>query len=355
MLRLVLRSSLDLVRYPQHIPMSMANHQIAVFGWLADRSPSRRMPFLLGLCINAVATAIFGLAKSVYVLALSRFLQGLSAAIVWTVGLALLVDTVDQEDIGQWMGYVLTSVNAGILVAPLAGGLLYESLGYPSVFIVMVGLITVDILLRLIMVEKKSAVRWRKLAFCNSHLDTPRDTHDRSDQKPNLAWPSTEYEEKNICPGNKPLDMASTLEEQTLLVRSVTHAPPLITLLKSPRVLAALYGKWVEATIVIGFDSALPVFVSQTFGWNSRGAGIIFLTVALPSLSAPFIGMLSDKYGARWVSAIGFMICTPATILLLLISRHTITHIVLFCALLTIDGMSRSQCVLAILILISLK
>lgn len=290
------------------------------------------------MCINALATAIFGLAKSVYVLALSRFLQGLSAAIVWTVGLALLVDTVGQEDVGQWMGYVLTSVNAGILVAPLAGGLLYDSLGYLSLFVVMVGLIAVDIFLRLIMMEKKTAVKRRDPGVYTHRSDGLPRLHDYRYQEPNLAWSSIEHGEKSSRSDIESLAPLSNLKGQSLLFHPATHAPPLITLLKSPRILAALYGKWVEATIVIGFDSALPIFVNQTFGWDSRGAGFIFLTTALPSLSAPFIGMLSDKCGARWVSAIGFMICTPASTLLLLVTDKTITHIVLFCALLTIDG-----------------
>ena len=291
------------------------------------------------MCINALATAIFGLAKSVYVLALSRFLQGLSAAIVWTVGLALLVDTVGQQDVGQWMGYVLTSVNAGILVAPLAGGLLYDSLGYLSLFVVMVGLIAVDILLRLVMMERKPTVKWRDPGIYSDHSDSGRRNPEHRYQEPNLAWSSIEHEEKNSRPDIESSAPLSQLKGQFSLIRPVTNAPPLITLLKSPRILAALYGKWVEATIVIGFDSALPVFVNQTFGWESRGAGFIFLTIALPSLSAPFVGMLSDKYGARWISAIGFVICTPATTLLLLITHETIMQIMLFCALLTIDGM----------------
>ena len=312
---------------------------MALVFWLADRSSSRRTPFLLGLCINALATAIFGLAKSVYVLALSRFLQGLSAAIVWTVGLALLIDTVGEEDVGQWMGYVLTSVNAGILVAPLAGGLLYDSLGYLSLFVVMVGLIAVDILLRLIMMERKTTVKWRDPGVYSHHSDSRRRTPEHRYQEPNLAWSSIEHGEKNSWPDIESLAPLSKLKGRSSLIRPVTQISPIITLLKSARISAALYGNWVEATIVIGFDSALPVFVSKTFGWDSRGAGFIFLTIALPSLSAPFIGMLSDKYGARRVSAIGFMICTPATTLLLLFTDKTIPQIVLFCALLTIDGM----------------
>ena len=49
----------------------------------------------------AAATILFGLAEASWVLLISRLFQGVSAAIVYTVGLALLVDTVGRDNIGQ--------------------------------------------------------------------------------------------------------------------------------------------------------------------------------------------------------------------------------------------------------------
>jgi predicted MFS family arabinose efflux permease len=41
------------------------------------------------------------LARNISLLVIGRLLQGASASIVWTVGLALLVDTVGQNEIGE--------------------------------------------------------------------------------------------------------------------------------------------------------------------------------------------------------------------------------------------------------------
>lgn len=225
-----------------------------------------------------MATAIFGLARNVWVLALSRFLQGLSAATVWTVGFALLVDTVGQEEVGQSIGYVLTSVNVGILTAPLFGGLLYDKLGYLSLFVVMLGLILFDIALRLIMIEKKKAWKWAEPRNTRNYGGT----EDHGTQEAGYDLNRREINREGVPPASP-----VSPEEQALLSHHEKHPPPLITLLKSPRILAALYGKWVEATIVIGFDSALPLFVSRTFGWDSLGAGLIFLTRQSPPSQPP--------------------------------------------------------------------
>lgn len=76
----------------------------------------------MGLGALAASTLLLCLGQSLALLVLGRVLQGISAAIVWTVGLALLVDTVGHERVGQAMGYVAMSMSVAILVAPLLGG-----------------------------------------------------------------------------------------------------------------------------------------------------------------------------------------------------------------------------------------
>lgn len=50
------------------------------------------------------ATVMLCIGTSIGVLVVGRLLQGMSAAVVWVVGLALLVDTVGEKDVGQAMG-----------------------------------------------------------------------------------------------------------------------------------------------------------------------------------------------------------------------------------------------------------
>ena len=84
---------------------------------------------------------------------MGRILQGMSAAVVWTVGLALLADTVGHEKIGQAMGYVAMSMSVSVLVGPLLGGVVYDKAGFYAVFTMGFGVIGVDIVLRVLLVE----------------------------------------------------------------------------------------------------------------------------------------------------------------------------------------------------------
>ena len=80
-----------------------------VAGVLADRVSTRQAPFLFGLAALLAATVLLFLGRSVPVLVLARVLQGISAGFVWTIGLALCLETVGPENLGKTIGSVRRS------------------------------------------------------------------------------------------------------------------------------------------------------------------------------------------------------------------------------------------------------
>ena len=79
-------------------------------GIIADRLPTRQLPFLVGLVALLLATLLLFLGQNVPVLTVARILQGISAAVVWTIGLALVLDTVGPENLGKTIGSVRLSL-----------------------------------------------------------------------------------------------------------------------------------------------------------------------------------------------------------------------------------------------------
>ncbi len=166
---------------------------------------------------------------SIGVFIAGRLLQGLSAAVVWVVGLALLVDTVGQQEVGQMMGYVSLSMSLGILAGPLLGGVVYEGGGYYAVFAMAFGLIGLDIILRLVLVEKKIAIKW----------SDPQDVdgHDLATQSPETAGESKTSRALGTHTTTPP---QSGHTRRSQFSRIIHNLPPVLTLLKSRRLLAAL-------------------------------------------------------------------------------------------------------------------
>lgn len=77
-----------------------------IAGILADRISTRQAPFLLGLTALLAATVLLFIGTTMPVLVVARLLQGISAAFVWTIGLALCLETVGPENLGKTIGSV---------------------------------------------------------------------------------------------------------------------------------------------------------------------------------------------------------------------------------------------------------
>lgn len=128
---------------------------VALFGYFADRNESRTGPFILSLVALAASTALFMLSTSPVGFIIARALQGFSGAAVWVVGLALIVDTVKDDRIGEAMGYASIGVTWGTLFGPTAGGFIFERLGFFKTFYVPIGIIALDIVLRMALLDNR--------------------------------------------------------------------------------------------------------------------------------------------------------------------------------------------------------
>ncbi|KAM0243012.1 hypothetical protein ACHAP5_006973 [Fusarium lateritium] len=295
-----------------------------VWGYLADRIHNRRVPMLIGLVVLCGATVFLCLGRTLALLMVGRALQGISAALTWTVGLALVVDTVDKEHIGKAMGWISTACSLGILVAPLLGGVVYGKGGYYSVFAMCFGLLAVDIVLRLVIIEVKDAKVWLDKAEPTSLANTEGVAVERS---------KTEKDEDII---------AGTVNNQAKPPSDPSHSPfkTLVKLLRHPRFLAALWGTFVQALINTALESTLPLLTHEIFGWDSIGAGLIFLPLILPSFLGPLVGMVGDRYGPKWLASFGFLFATPFVVCLMFVDENTIQDKILLCGLLVGVGIT---------------
>ncbi|KAF2638355.1 MFS general substrate transporter, partial [Massarina eburnea CBS 473.64] len=329
-----------------------------ICGWLADRSSSRRWPLLLGLFALLGATVLLNVGSSIGVLIAGRLLQGTSAAVVWVVGLALLADTVPQDRLAQAMGYVGVGMSVGILIAPLLGGVVYDRAGYNAVYAMAYALIGIDVVLRLLLVEKKVAARWNVKA---SEHDA--DSNDATSQQPTGSRGSMDMRNGPATANDSnPVLSATDVEKGTVIAPEASHLtvlkdhtpkpentssrkrlrdrlPPVLSLLYSRRLLAALFAAMIQAAVMTSFDSVLTIHVANTFHWRSTGAALLFLPIVIPSFLGPLFGWLSDRYGGRYPATIGFLFTCPPLVCLRFVDENTIRDKVLICALLALVGL----------------
>lgn len=115
-----------------------------------------------------------------------------------------------------------------------------------------------------------------------------------------------------------------------------TELPAVLRLLSSRRLCVALWASFAIGTIFAGLQTVLPIHTQEAFGWNSEGAGLIFLPLTLPSFLGPLVGWVCDRFGPRWPMTVGFLSLCPILTLLRYVIYDSLDQKVLLCALLTL-------------------
>ena len=265
----------------------------------------------------------------------------------------------------------------------MIGGLLYHRFGYQAVFMSAYTLIAIDVLFRILMVERKTVVKELPSVFEEPSMveytaaedygtvnvgQPPQDRQGEhapllksgiSEHNPSLLSPesiaqspkasdpstpsprrprfisrhsasmlSTKSNTENI----KPPPSIPTPNSTSAPIRA--RRPTFITILTTPRILVAILGSVMEAFMLTELESVLPLYIKRLFNFNSSQVGIVWLFVMLAHFSAPFVGILSDRVGAASTVTVGYLLAVPLWILLRLIDHDTPDQVLLLCLLL---------------------
>ena len=112
---------------------------VVAIGALGDRLGRRRL-LIGGIILFTVASAVAGLAPSFSVLVAARAAQGLGAAAMLALAMALIGDVAGTAKTGSTMGLLGTVSAVGTALGPSLGGLLVDAFGWRAVFFATVPL-----------------------------------------------------------------------------------------------------------------------------------------------------------------------------------------------------------------------
>ena len=214
------------------------------------------------------------------------------------------------------MGTVTLAANGGALLGPLVGGIVYDHAGSSALFLLMFVLIAVDFAMPLLILEKKNA------RLCVAPAGAIG--YGTLDERATIRSPAT--------------------EEGIKIVEKPAKLTAVCSVLKSPQLLVALLGCFIQASLITSFDAVLPMFVETLFGWSSKGSGLIFLTLIIPSLLSPLVGSIVDTHPqwSRYLVAGGFLLSAPCFAALGLIVDNTVQQQVLLSVSLVLIGIFTS-------------
>lgn len=104
-------------------------------GRLGDLLGRRRL-LLAGIALFTGASLLCGLAPSLWLLIVARAVQGLGAAVMMALAMALVADAVPKERTGSAMGLLGTMSAVGTALGPTLGGALIAGWGWPALFFI---------------------------------------------------------------------------------------------------------------------------------------------------------------------------------------------------------------------------
>jgi EmrB/QacA subfamily drug resistance transporter len=109
------------------------------FGRLADIIGRRRV-FLGGIILYTISSLLCAVAPTGESLIVARIFQGISAALMYGMSIAILTSVFPANERGKALGINSTAVYIGLSVGPFVGGVLTQQLGWRAVFWVNVPL-----------------------------------------------------------------------------------------------------------------------------------------------------------------------------------------------------------------------
>lgn len=270
-------------------------------GRLGDLIGRRRL-LLGGITVFMLASVLCGIAPTLWALIAARAMQGLGAAILMALTVALVRETVPKEKTGSAMGLLGTMSAIGTALGPSLGGVLLAVAGWHAIFLVMAPLGVLNFLLvqRCLPTHEQSA-KLKQEGFDN--LGTLLLGLTLAAYALAVTIGRGHFGQLNVI-----LLALAACGICLFLLAEAKAASPLIPLdafrhvgLNASLMMNALVSTVMMATLVVG-----PFYLSRVLGLNQVLAGVVMsMGPLISALGGVPAGRMVDRLGATFMVIAG--------------------------------------------------
>lgn len=281
---------------------------VVLVGRLSDQW-GRSKVLGLGVALFFAGSVLAALAPGFGVLVLARAVQGVGAAAMASLPMAVLRETLAPERIGRAMGVLGSSMAAGMALGPAAGGFLVSMFGWRGVFVVLSVLaVGVSLLVRLAL-PKQTVV-----AGASSRFGIPGATA-------LVAALGVSSIALTLRPGGWGgaaglLALAVGLAALFGAIElRVAHPLVDIRMLRTTGLIPSFAVAFLAAYVMMTFTVVPPFYLTLSLGLSDAWIGLALAVGPLAAIAAGVpAGRFVDRSDARRVAALGLAVMTVAAV-----------------------------------------
>ncbi|HEX6455555.1 MAG TPA: MFS transporter [Solirubrobacterales bacterium] len=265
----------------------------------------RRLMFISGVVIFALSSATAGFAPDETALVISRVVQGVGAALMMPGTLSIITDAFPPHERGKAMGTWAGVSALALAVGPVLGGFLTEHVSWRAIFYVNIPVAVGAVLATLFAVrESRDTSVGREVDYAGVGVLTVGLTALVLALVEGNSWGWGSTEVIALLAG------AALALPAFVWVENRVKAPMVqFDLLSDRNFLAAVCVAMIISFGMLGVFFFLALYMQDILGYTPLEAGVRFLPSTLMIVGvAPVAGRLSDRFGPRWLIAIGLTI-----------------------------------------------
>ena len=290
---------------------------LAVVGRLADMYGRKRL-YNSGFIVFTIGSLLCGLSPTVGWLIGFRVLQGIGAALILALGLALVTEAFPPQERGRALGIAGSIVSIGIVTGPTVGGVIIENLSWHWIFFVNVpiGILGTYLVWRNIPATRPPGGQQFDFGgaatLCLGMLGV-------------LLGLTTGQREGFTSPQALGLFAFGIFFLLALVYIQRRHPQPIIDpVLFRNRLFTVNLFTGLLVFIGLGSGVLIPFYLETVLGYSVQQVGLLLAVVPIAlGIVSPISGVLSDRIGSRPISALGLAVTMLGYLALSTLSTET--------------------------------
>ena len=283
----------------------------------------RKQVYIAGLLLLMGASVFAASSTSVFMLVLSRVVQGMGAAMTQGTGMAMITSVFPEEERGKGIGSHMSVIGTGGMVGPVLGGLLVSTLGWRWVFLVNLPLASIALIGALLLMDSKLFFRERR----GVGFDWPGAAMSTAALVTFLMLMTNGYR----LGWGSPAIIGAGLLFVGLLVGFIwwerrATAPMLDLALFKHRIFSlGVLASFISFLGVASVRFIMPFYLQGVLGiYKPSQVGLIMLPTAITmTIMGPIAGRLSDRYGYRAFNVAGLILAAAGIFTISRVSETT--------------------------------